>query len=98
MITVLVRHKVADFTRWKSVFDGALDLRRERGEQQYKLFHDVNDPNDLTVVVEFKHRNEAEAFFQATDIAEQMQKAGVIGTPQITYLTEMHFMRRTAAD
>lgn len=98
MITVLVRHQVADFNRWKPVFDGALDMRREGGEQQYKLFHDIHDPNDLTLLVEFGSRTEAEKFFQTPEVLEEMKKAGVIGQPQITLLTEMHFMRRTAAD
>ena len=98
MITALIRHKVSSFEHWKPVFDAALDMRRKGGEESFRLFHDATDPNTLTLVVDFASMEEAHRFLNSERLQAEMQKAGVVGAPDVYYLSELHFPRRTAAD
>jgi hypothetical protein len=43
MAYMLVQHRVADFERWKDVFDDKLDLRQASGELSSQIFHDAAD-------------------------------------------------------
>ena len=47
MVHVLVRHKVADYTRWKQTFDAHFPTRKRAGETGCHLFHNVDDPHDI---------------------------------------------------
>jgi hypothetical protein len=46
----------------------------------------VDDPNDITVVLGWSDLKEARAFTQSVSLQEAMQKAGVIGPPEIRFL------------
>lgn len=97
-VTVLVQQKVADFAQWKPVFDSAFLFRKQCGEQAYKLFRDVKDPNDVTLVLEFSNVECAQKFIASETLRTEMQKAGVIGEPSVKYMSEFLLARRTAAD
>lgn len=97
-VTVLVQHKVADFSQWKPVFDSAFLFRKQSGEQAYKLFRDVRDPNDVTLVLEFANVESAQRFIGSETLRSEMKKAGVIGEPSVKYMSEFLLARRTAAD
>jgi len=38
---VLIRHKVADFAKWKPVYDGHLSARQKAGLKEEHLFRNV---------------------------------------------------------
>ncbi len=56
MVHVLVRHKVADYTRWKEAFDSHLTSRKHAGETGCRLFHNVDDPRDLVLLLDWAER------------------------------------------
>lgn len=45
MTYVLIRHKVKDYDKWKSVFDENIDFRKAGGEIGGRLFQNMDDPN-----------------------------------------------------
>ena len=49
MVHVLVRHKVADYNRWKESFDSHLNTRMHAGETGFRLFQSVDDPREVTL-------------------------------------------------
>ncbi len=98
MVNVTVHHKVKDFHSWKAVFDSAFMLRKDAGEESCRLYQDIDDPNDITLWMEWESVESAEKFLKSGELARQMQLAGVDGKPHIHILQEMHMMRRTAAD
>jgi quinol monooxygenase YgiN len=98
MVHVLVRHKVADFTRWKELFDSHLNARMRAGELGFRLFQGVNDPRDVTLLLDWDSVEHARQFMGSDDLRNKMQQAGVTGTPDIQYLEDVRAVRRTSAD
>jgi len=85
---ILVRHKVADFTTWKRVYDGHIGKRNEAGLTEKYLLRGVGDPNEVTILFEAKDITKAKAFTESPDLRERMKEGGVIGKPDIYFLTE----------
>jgi heme-degrading monooxygenase HmoA len=98
MITVLVHHEVADFATWKSAFDAALDWRRQHGERSYRIFHSAGNVNDLILIFEWESLEQARSFMASDELKARMAKAGVKNQPRVDFMTEMHTVRRSAAD
>lgn len=98
MITVLIHHKVSDFNTWKPVFDSAFQFRHSMGEEGYKLFRSLTDPQDVTLMLNFLSTEGAEKFVNSNTLRERMKEAGVIGEAKIQILGEVLLARRTSAD
>ena len=98
MVHVLVHHKVADFYRWKESFDSYLNTRKQAGELGAHVFQAVDDPRDITVLVDWDSIEHARRFMSSEELRNRMQQAGVVGTPDIRYVEDVHAVRRTAAD
>ncbi len=80
---IFAKHKVQDYAKWKSAFDGAINMRQAGGEQSYQIFHLWDDANDLVLFFEWDNLDNAKQYFQSTELREAMQQAGVIGQPEI---------------
>jgi heme-degrading monooxygenase HmoA len=87
MVAVIVRHRVADFDRWKPVFDGHGAARRSHGAIGHHLYRSTADPQEVIIVNTFKDAAGAQAFIDDPSLPEAMQRAGVADKPDI-YLTE----------
>jgi heme-degrading monooxygenase HmoA len=98
MIHVLIHHEVADYPAWKAVFDSALDWRQKNGERSCRIFHSVGNVNELTLLFEWESLERARAFAASDELKARMAKAGVKGPPRVEFITEMHMLRRSAAD
>jgi hypothetical protein len=98
MINVLVHHEVNDYAAWRSVFDAALDWRQKNGERSYRIFHASGNPNDLSLLFEWESLEKAHQFMASDELKKRMVSAGVKGQPQVQFLTELHTVRRSAAD
>jgi hypothetical protein len=98
MIQVLVHHEVADYQRWRAVFDAALDFRHEGGEQSCRIFRTAGNPNDLTLLFDWDNGEKARRYITSDELKSKMQEAGVKGVPEVHYLAEMYTVRRSAAD
>ncbi len=98
MVNVLVRHKVADYDRWKEVFDEHLVMRKSGGEMGCRLFYNAIDGSDVILLCEWETLEKAQAFFASESLKSKMEKSGVTGTPEIVFLDEVRQLRRTSAD
>ena len=98
MITVLVRHEVADYPAWKARFDSAFDYRHQHGECSCRIYHSAGNVNDLTLLFEWDSLDRARAFMASDELKSRMAAAGVKGQPRVEFLTEMQTVRRSAAD
>lgn len=78
--------KIQDFAVWKSAFDEHVDVRRAAGEKEHQIFRSADDPNSITVLVEWDSLDNARIFLQSGELRDAMQKAGVLGQPEIHYL------------
>jgi hypothetical protein len=98
MIQVLVHHEVVDYRSWRTVFDAAIEFRHEGGECSCRVFRKAGDPNDLTLLFEWEDLARAQCYMNSDELRKKMKQAGVVGTPEILYLSEMYTIRRSAAD
>jgi heme-degrading monooxygenase HmoA len=98
MVHVLVRHKVADYSRWRAVFDDALMMRRNAGEQSYRVFRSYENANEVSLLCDFDTLEHARAFLTSDSLKEAMQAGGVVEPPSVQYLQEAVVIRRSAAD
>jgi heme-degrading monooxygenase HmoA len=98
MIHVIVRHKVADYGRWKETFDAHLNTRKAGGEIAFRLLVSVEDPRDVTLVMDWDGLDRARKFAASEELKQAMQNAGVIGEPEIRFLEDAFTVRRSAAD
>jgi heme-degrading monooxygenase HmoA len=86
---LLVRHKVADYAKWKPFFDQHSATRQASGSQGGRLLRNANDPNELVVLFEWDDLEKARQFAQSNDLREIMQRAGVVDQPNIYFLEEV---------
>jgi len=98
MVHVLLHHKVSDFSRWKESFDSHLSARKHAGEIGFRLFQSVDDPRDVTLLLDWDSVEHARKFMDSEDLRGRMQQAGVVGSPDVQYIQDVHAVRRTAAD
>jgi len=89
MSTILIKHKVNDYTTWKDVFDKFADFRKSSGEKSYRILHPGDDPNDLTLLFEWDTQKNAESFLASEKLKSTMQEAGVTEAPNIQFLNEV---------
>ena len=87
MTTLAVRHTVQDFDTWKLGFDGHDDVRRSHGSTGYRV---LQDGNSVLALIEFPDAASAQAFQTDPSLRDAMDKAGVVGTPDISIWTEAY--------
>jgi heme-degrading monooxygenase HmoA len=83
---ILVRHKVADYPKWKPAFDEHSATRQANGSRGGQLFRNANDPNELVILFEWDDLERARQFAQSEDLRQAMQRAGVADQPDIYFL------------
>lgn len=86
MAYLLVRHTVEDYAKWKPVFDQHSGPRKTAGSKGGQLFRSADNPNAITILWEWDSLEHARAFTQSPELREAMQRAGVVGMPEISYL------------
>jgi quinol monooxygenase YgiN len=88
MVNLLVRHTVKDFASWKKVFDEHAPFREEHGCQGGELYQNAEDPNEVLIRFSWDSLDHARAFVDSKGLREAMEKAGVLGPPTVTVLSE----------
>lgn len=86
--TTIITHDVRNFQDWKKSFDSFKSVRSEMGEQNAKVFRNVDKPNRVTVVNEWTSDKAAHTFLADKRLKDKMHEAGVIGEPQIEILSQ----------
>lgn len=83
MATMFIRHRVADYAEWKAVFDEDPPGRRAHGGTGHSIHRDADDPNVITVTLRFTDVSRAKEFARLDSLRAAMERAGVLGTPEI---------------
>jgi quinol monooxygenase YgiN len=89
MVSMLIQHQVKDYSAWKKVFDSALELRTSSGELSAHVYQDASDPNKITTLNTWNSLVNAQKFAHAPELKAAMEKAGVLGVPNILFLNEV---------
>lgn len=85
---VLIRSKVKDYAAWKPVFDGDAENRKAAGSKGGYIFQTDGSPNEVTVFIQTDSLDAARKFTSSDELRQAMEKAGVLGPPEITYLND----------
>jgi hypothetical protein len=83
---LLVRHKVADFSKWQPAYDAHSPARQKAGLKEEHLLRNTDDPNEVILLFEAADLQKAKEFAASSDLRERMQEAGVIDKPDIYFL------------
>jgi hypothetical protein len=85
MTTIFVRHTVADYQKWRKVYDDFAPIQRAKGVTAHAVYQATDNPNDVTVTHDFATLEAAQAFANCEELKKAMQGAGVIGVPAIWF-------------
>jgi hypothetical protein len=85
-----VWQKVADFTKWKAVYDGHDTARVSYGLHNYVIGRGVDDSNMVLVALKADDLEKAKAFGKDPGLKVAMQKGGVMGVPDISLNTVVY--------
>jgi heme-degrading monooxygenase HmoA len=85
---LLIRHKVADFEKWKLVYDGHGPARQKAGLKEVQLLRSVDDPNEVVLLFEADDLDAAREFGRSADLHDAMQRSGVVDKPDVCFLSK----------
>ena len=91
MATIIIRHKVEDYTRWKRGYDEADWLRKKHGITYASVHHEETDTKEVIAVHRFKEIKGAKDF--ADEVPSLMKDIGVIGQPEIWFAEDIELVR-----
>ena len=86
-VRMFVRHEVTDYATWRKSYNGFRATQRQMGVISQSVYQHVDDPNDVTVLHDFKSELDAKAFVTSDKLKTAMQSGGVKGAPTIWYTT-----------
>jgi hypothetical protein len=85
---ILIRHKVADFAKWKPVYDAHGSARADAGLKEERLLRNIENPSEVVLLFSASDLNKAKQFATSDDLRQRMQQAGVNDKPDIWFLRD----------
>lgn len=85
---LVVAHQVEDYAKWRQAYDDHEHVRVSAGLGGARVYQDVSNPNQITVVAEGE-LSQLQAFASSADLKAAMEKAGVVGQPQVMFVDDV---------
>jgi hypothetical protein len=89
MVNVILSHEVQDFSQWKKTFNEGEHLRSQSGVITTGVYSSVDNSNHVTVTTEFPSLEAVHGFLANPELKANMEKAGIIGKPDIKILNKV---------
>ena len=86
MATLRIEHPIPDFDGWQKAFDSDPVHRKQSGVRRYRIFRPIDNPNFVTVDLDFEHVDEAEAFLGALQALWRRVEGRVMQSPRAQVL------------
>ena len=99
MTTLRIEHPVPSFEGWKKAFDSDPMHREASGVRRYKILRPVDDPEFVTVDLEFEALGEAEAFRAGLEELWRRVEGTVMQSPRAQLLEPVEskeYVRRSS--
>lgn len=77
MTTAIALHRVADYDKWRLVYDNLDGARKAAGVTGQQVLRSQDDSNLVIVRHDFADRAAADAFFASPELQQGMAEAGV---------------------
>ncbi len=85
---VFIRHRVANYRKWKAVFDAHGPTRAVQGCQHAHVFRRADSPKEVVVMLTWSDLGKAREFVASDDLRDMLAEAGVSDLPHEVYLLE----------
>ena len=90
MVYICMRYAVADYAAWRGVFDANVSTRLAAGcTGTTNVYRDVDEPNTVTLVMEWDSAENARKFMDDPALRERMKAAGAVGAPLVRTIVTM---------
>lgn len=86
---IIVHHTVKDYATWKPGYDAHAGARKAAGLNHDHVLQAVDNPNAVTIVMDFSDFATAKKFAESEDLKTAMKAAGVVGVPAIHLLKKV---------
>jgi len=91
MFVLAINHSVADYAKWKAVYDSMPPTAM--GAKFARVNVSVDDPNLVTVVGGFDSLDTINAMVADPKLKDAMKESGVIGEPRIEIYEEVEVIQ-----
>ena len=85
MATMIVKHRVANFEAWKTIFDEMKSIRAKHGWISTRVLRDATDPNLVTIINHARDLDGIKRYGASAELREAMARAGVQGPPELSF-------------
>jgi hypothetical protein len=82
---VLIRHKIANYAKWKRTVQAHAQWRKDSGEKALYACRGAKSANDVLVWCEWDSTANMKKFMGSAKLRAAMKQAGVVGKPQISF-------------
>ena len=89
---VMIRHKVANYAKWKGGVKAFADFRKASGEKCFYACRSSKQPNEVMVWCEWDTGARMKKFMESAELRQAMEKAGVVGKPKVSFFDKMEVM------
>jgi hypothetical protein len=84
MVYINLRLNLESYEKWRTGFDANDSFRRSSGSTGVnQVYRDVDNPNAVSLTLEWENAEKAQAFLNDPKLRQVMQEAGVIGAPVV---------------
>jgi hypothetical protein len=87
MGTLIVSHRVKDYSTWRPVFDRHARAQKSAGLTNPRVFRSSDDKNEVVILFDTDNTKKAKDFIASPDLTATMAEAGVMDSPTF-YLLE----------
>ncbi len=92
MSYVMIRHKVANYAKWKRGVKAHAKWRKASGEKCFYVCRNSKSPNDLLVWCEWDTAARMKKFVRSAELRKAMKNVGVIGKPEVSFYDKMEVL------
>jgi hypothetical protein len=96
-MTMLIKHKVANFDKWLPAYEGDDSARVSHGLHNFVVSRGIKDSNMVMVALHMDDTTKAREFSMLPDLKATMRKAGVVGAPKFTYTISQWYDSATSS-
>lgn len=86
MNIAIIRHKVADYAKWRPAFDADEERRKAAGLSNPRIYRSADDKNEIVAIFDIADIKKAKEFAAEPGLKDAMMKAGVVDMPTMYYL------------
>jgi quinol monooxygenase YgiN len=88
---IIVMHQVENYDAWRVAYDGFDEFRRESGIVGHAVTQEYGHPNHVIVYHQARNVAALRAFVDSPELQGTMQRAGVVGAPEIHFIRVVDF-------